>query len=227
MMNTENPIATFILASASPRRRQLLDLTGWKVMVKPVAIDETPQPGESAEAIARRLALAKLRVAALNRDKNELILAADTIVADGNRLLGKPIDTRDAERMLISLRGRSHNVYTAIALAKTRSGCEEIDICKTVVPMRDYSKKEIKAYIISGEPLDKAGSYGIQDEGFHPVEVERFNDCYANVMGLPLCHVVRAMYRLGYPLSVDVPAACQEFTGYTCTVHRGILRNQL
>jgi septum formation protein len=225
MMSTENPIASFILASASPRRRQLLALTGWKVIVKPVAVDEAPQPGESAEAIARRLALAKLRAAALNKDKNELILAADTIVVDGDRLLGKPTDSKDAERMLISLRGRSHSVHTAIALTKMCSGCEEIDICKTMVPMRDYSNKEIEAYIASGEPLDKAGSYGIQDEGFHPVEVERFNDCYANVMGLPLCHVVRAMYRLGYPLSVDVPEACQEFTGYTCTVHHAILRN--
>lgn len=177
-MNTENPTATFILASASPRRRHLVVLTGWKVIVKPVEVDEAPQPGESADVMARRLALAKMRVAVSNQDKNDVILAADTIVADGDRLLGKPVDTKDAERMLISLRGRSHSVFTAIALTEMRSGCEEIDICKTVVPMRDYSKDEVEAYIASGMQLDKAGSYGIQDDGFRPVEVERLNDCY-------------------------------------------------
>jgi len=224
-MTTENPTATCILASASPRRRHLLVLTGWKVIVKPVEVDEALQPGESADVMARRLALTKMRLAVSNQEKNNVILAADTIVADGDRLLGKPVDTKDAERMLINLRGRSHCVFTAIALTEMRSGCEEIDICKTVVPMRDYSKDEVEAYIASGEQMDKAGSYGIQDDGFRPVEVERLNDCYANVMGLPLCHVVRAMRRLGHPLAVDVPAACQMFTGYTCMVHRDILRD--
>jgi len=223
MMIPDRQTVTFILASASPRRRQLLGLTGWGVIVRPVEVDEAPKPGELAEVMARRLALAKMRATVSIQDVNSVILAADTIVADGDQSLGKPVNTSEAEAMLMNLRGRNHCVYTAIVLTDVSSNREEIDVCKTIVPMRDYSQGEVETYILSGEPMDKAGSYGIQDNGFRPVEVGMLKDCYTNVIGLPLCHVVRAMRSFGHPPTVDVPAACQIFTGFKCTVHPDIL----
>ena len=227
MMNPESQTVTFILASASPRRRHLLGLTGWGVIVRPVEVDEAPKPGELAEVMARRLALAKMRATVSIQDMHGVILAADTIVADGDQLLGKPVNTNEAQAMLMKLRGRSHCVYTAIALTDVSSNREQIDVCKTIVPMRDYSQDEVATYILSGEPLDKAGSYGIQDNGFRPVVVKMLKDCYTNVMGLPLCHVVRAMHSLGHPSTIDIPAACQISTGFKCTVHHEILGHRL
>jgi MAF protein len=217
-----------ILASNSPRRRQLLALGGWEFDVCPAPVDETPLEGELPVAYVRRLAESKVRAAA--GSAGGLFLAADTSVVDepatlGTKILGKPSDESDARRMLLALRGRTHQVYTALALYHPGNDRLLVDTCCTDVPMRNYSKAEVDSYIASGDPLDKAGAYAIQHAGFHPVEELR--GCYANVMGLPLCHLSRLLGELGIDSRSDLPQACQSALGYTCPVFEAILRRNL
>ena len=110
-----------------------------------------------------------------------------------------------------------------IVLIEPQNHHEIVEVCETLVPMRNYDLVEIEAYVASGSPLDKAGAYGIQDDGFQPVAAELLQGCYTNVMGLPLCHLVRAMRRLGHHPPVDVPTACQVYTGFLCPVYQQIL----
>jgi MAF protein len=194
-----------ILASNSPRRRQLLGLTQLAFRVIPADVDETPFEGEAAPDYVRRLAAAKAQVVNTQTEADTLVIAADTTVVDRNQILGKPVDVADAERMLRKLRGRSHQVYTAIALIKDANLL--VDCCASEVPMRNYREAEMRAYIASGDPLDKAGAYAIQHAGFRPVTGLR--DCYANVVGLPLCHLVRALRKFDFEPNADVPTACQ------------------
>ncbi len=126
--------------------------------------------------------------------------------------------------MLARLRGVMHTVTTAVSLLDTRTGQHLSELASSPVRMRPYSDAEIAAYVASGDPFDKAGAYAIQHAGFHPVE--RFDHCYANVMGLPLCHLTRLLTRVGLPPAVDVPAACQRHTGYTCPVYERILAGE-
>ncbi len=199
---------TFFLASNSPRRRQLLSLTGWNFSVRPVDIDERPLPGELPPDYVLRLAESKARAAGALASPGELILAADTTVADGERILGKPGDAAEARAMLQSLRGREHVVYTAIAIFDPAAVHLVTDLCAAHVLMRGYTDVEIDTYIASGDPFDKAGAYAIQNQGFHPVE--RVSGCYACVVGLPLCQVVRAMAQFGLKPPRDISAACPE-----------------
>jgi MAF protein len=215
--------AALWLASASPRRQRLLSLLGWPVEVRPVVVNEQPRANEDAVALAARLALAKAQGCDLPAEPG-VVLAADTVVADQVGLLGKPEHLEDAVRMLTRLRGRTHQVVTALALRQSLGGTETIDYCVTEVPMRDYTPDEVSEYVASGSPLDKAGGYGIQDRPFQPVAVDRLRGCYANVMGLPLCHLARSLRRLDLVPSVDVPAACMAETGYVCLVYPSILR---
>jgi MAF protein len=216
---------SLILASNSPRRRQLLAIGGWEFSISPAQVDETPLDGEPPVAYVRRLAENKVRAAA--GPTESLYLAADTTVVDeqallGTKILGKPSDEVDARRMLLSLRGRTHQVYTALALYHPGDDRLLVDTCCTDVPMRSYTQAEVDTYIASGDPLDKAGAYAIQHAGFHPVDELR--GCYANVMGLPLCHLSRLLGRLGIPSPADLPQACQAALGYTCPVYEAILR---
>jgi MAF protein len=210
------------LASGSPRRRELLDLIGLPFERTAVEIDETPQPGETAAAYTARLSQQKAR-AALTRAPTgpALILAADTTVADGDEILGKPADADEARSMLRRLRGRSHQVYTAITLLDSATGRSVTDVAITDVPMRAYSDVEIEDYIASGDPFDKAGSYAIQHPQFRPVA--ELSGCYANVVGLPLCHLVRALRMFGVELAADVPLRCQQHHRYDCDVTDQIL----
>lgn len=212
----------FILASASPRRAELLSLMGWQFGLCPVDLDETAGDDECPADLARRLALAKADAALQIMPQAEFLLAADTLVVDGEQVLGKPQDEGDAHRMLDALRGRDHRVISAIVL-KGSAG-EQVELCETKVPMRAYAADEIAAYIKTGSPMDKAGAYGIQDRDFNPVDVEQMRGCFANVMGLPLCHLLRAMRRLGADSRHDIPLACQSYTSYDCPVHAEILR---
>jgi MAF protein len=216
-----------VLASASPRRRELMALTGCDVEICPVLVDEMVQIDERAEALAIRLARAKARAAAAECTTYELVLAADTVVVASGTILGKPLDALDAERMLLMLRGREHEVITALVFLKPASGEEMVETCKTVVPMRAYEKIALQAYIAGGSPLDKAGAYGIQDREFNPVELSQMEGCFANVMGLPLCHMQRALGRLGHDLMADLPTRCMAYTGYDCSVYQEILRGKL
>jgi MAF protein len=225
-MTTEHKIGIINLASASPRRYSLLEITGWQANVCPVEIDEHPFQHEMAEVLVERLALTKARAAVAYHNPIGVVLAADTVVADGECLLGKPADKVEAKRMLSSLKGRSHRVLTTLVLIDQRTEREVIETCETLVPMRDYEMNEVETYIASGAPLDKAGGYGIQDDAFCPVAVGHLQGCYTNVMGLPLCHLVRAMSRLGGSPPVNVPQTCQAYTGYNCPVYNDILREQ-
>lgn len=217
-----NPM--FILASNSPRRQQMIAWTGWKFVQFPADVDERRRTDEPPAEYVLRLADTKARVAAARSRSVGPFLAADTIVVDGDELLGKPESTEDASRMLKQLRGRSHQVFTALALYDPPTLRMVKDLCVTNVPMRDYSDEEIDRYISSGDPFDKAGAYAIQHEEFHPVEA--FQGCFASVMGLPLCHMVRSLRKLGYEPPRDVPYTCQSNLGYTCPVTAAILRGE-
>lgn len=171
-----------ILASASPRRRELLAAAGIELTVRPASIDETPHPGESPAAYVQRLAEEKARAAWA---QGELTLGADTTVVVDGEILEKPADTADAERMLTRLSGRGHDVLTGYCVfdgATARTG-----VAQTRVVFHAMDPGEITDYAASGEPLDKAGAYGIQ--GLASKFVNRIEGCYFNVVGLPISRV--------------------------------------
>ena len=214
-----------VLASNSPRRRQLMALGGWTFTLIPASVDERPLPGEPPREYVLRLAEDKARTVAGRAPQATLVIAADTAVVDGADILGKPDDERQAEAMLRRLRGRSHQVYTALAALRLTDGVLLTDWCQTEVPMRRYSDEEMAAYIASGDPLDKAGAYAIQHEGFKPVE--QLSGCFANVMGLPLCHLARTMEKLGVPPERDVPTTCRAALNYDCMVYLQVLTGEI
>ena len=211
-----------MLASNSPRRRQLFGLGNWEYTVTVPDINEDPKVGEMPRDYVLRLAREKA-LAVFPEDGSDLIvIGADTAVIDGVETLGKPNDEADAERMLKQLRGRVHQVYTGLAIRRVRDEKTIVELCVTDVPMRNYTDSEIQSYVRTGDPLDKAGAYAIQHPQFQPVE--SMQGCYASVMGLPLCHVVRALRKLDVHPAADVPAACQSLLNYECPVSQRILR---
>ena len=181
----------FVLASGSPRRREILYLLGLEHEVRPPDVDERLRPGEAPGVQARRLAVEKASSTAADGD--DLILAADTLVVLGEEILGKPIDEADAVRMLVKLQGRQHEVHTGLAL---RFGDRiESDVAVTRVWFRSLDAAECEEYVASGEPLDKAGAYGIQ--GLGAVLVQRIEGEYFNVMGLPVQLLLSLLARFG------------------------------
>lgn len=172
-----------ILASASPRRAELLRAAGYEFDVRVVPVDETPRSGESAAALVARLSLAKARAVAAARD--EVILAADTSVVCDQAILNKPVDAGDALRMLRQLSGRAHEVLTGVTVR--RAGEEHTAVERTAVWLASLSAEDLEWYVASGEPLDKAGGYGIQ--GLASRFVTRIEGSYANVVGLPTARV--------------------------------------
>ncbi len=187
-------------------------------------LDESILPEESPADYVLRLAEAKARASAQYAHSGHIVIAADTAVVDGEEILGKPANMGAAESMLKQLRGHSHKVYTGIAVFRPQDEKLLTDLCVSVVPMRDYSDEEIETYVQSGDPLDKAGAYAIQHPQFQPVE--NFNGCYAGVMGLPMCHVVRTLNKLNTSPAADVPAKCQSTLRYQCPVFRAVLRGE-
>ncbi len=188
-------------------------------------MDETPLPGEDPRAYVIRLALGKARIAMEQLAPEHIVIAADTAVVDGRDILGKPLDAVEAALMLHRLRGRTHQVFTGVAVVRVSDGATVTDCCITDVPMRTYSDEEIQAYIATGDPLDKAGAYAIQHPGFSPVI--GLQGCYANVVGLPLCHLVRALGRFNIRAKTDIAEACQAELRYACPVFRQILEAQI
>lgn len=191
-----------VLASTSPRRRELLSRFGLPFSVVPVDVPEAPLPGEKPAQTAARLALAKARaaMASLPRPSNALIIGADTIVVYRGRPLGKPETPDAAVAMLDRLRGRTHSVVSAVAVLDTRSERSLVRTETTRVRLRPMSDEEIARYVATGDPLDKAGAYAIQNRTFQPVE--SIEGCYSNVVGLPLCALAEELSELG----VSVPA---------------------
>lgn len=187
-----------ILASASPRRRELLSRLGLEFSVRAAQADETLLPGLSSREQVIRLSAIKAQAVrdALVFRPGQVILSADTVVVLDEAILGKPNDTAQAEEMLHALSGRKHLVLTGVTVLTengSRQLCEE-----TEVFFRPLSPAEIAAYIRTGEPMDKAGAYGIQ--GFGSLFVEKIIGDYYNVMGLPLCAVGRLLRQAGIPI---------------------------
>jgi len=196
-----------ILASSSPRRRELLAQLGLPFTVLAPDIDESPSPGEAHIEHVQRLSREKAQAAARAMpgiEQADAVLAADTIVIDAQgQLLGKPADADHARQILRQLRNRVHTVTTAFTLYLPGSPPRQITeaVCTTVA-MRDYSDVEIERYIASGDPLDKAGAYAIQNENFSPVA--HIDGSYSNVVGLPLEALAAALHRCGL-LPADEP----------------------
>jgi len=181
-----NATLKLILASGSPRRADLLRGAGLDFEIVVPNVDETPLPGEAPDAFVMRTAREKAESIPAS---NAVILAADTAVVDGDRILGKPLDAADAAAMLRSLSGRTHEVMTGVCLRfPNRTACFHIE---TRVTFRKLSEKEIVDYVASGEPMDKAGAYAIQ--GGAAKTVRQVKGSYSNVVGLPLCEVIEKL----------------------------------
>ena len=208
--------SAFILASKSPRRRQLLAALGLEFTVDAADVDETPFPGEAPDALVCRLCREKAAAVAA-RHPDEVVLAADTLVVLDGALLGKPADALEAVAMLTSLRDCVHVVYTAVCVM--RDAQVETRVSATDVKMRAYTDAEIEAYVETGDPLDKAGAYGIQDPQFAPVA--SWDGCYSAVMGLPMGLAAEMLARAEVATVGDVIAACETMTGDRCCVSIG------
>lgn len=183
-----------ILASASPRRQRFLRELGLDFTVAPAAVDEQHRPGESPQEYVLRLAGEKALAVAPSR-RDAAVLAADTIVVLAGEILGKPVDPAHAEAMLASMSGRWHEVWTAYCLCRQADGLLVKQAVQTRVLFRPLTAELCRAYVLTGEPLDKAGSYGLQGRG--GFLVERIEGSYSNVIGLPVAEVITDLLRFG------------------------------
>lgn len=210
-----------ILASNSPRRQWLLSEMGLAYTVRAVNVDESALNGEAPEAYVLRVARLKAQAALIDQFGDKIVLAADTAVVDDGAIMGKPADEDHARSMLLSLRGREHQVISGVAVGCATDTTIYTDNCVTRVLMRPYDRTEVEAYIQSGDPMDKAGAYAIQYRQFNPVE--RVDGCYANVVGLPMCHVVRQLRQFGvFPEPAMVPL-CRKLFDFDCEISEKIL----
>ena len=206
---------SLVLASASQRRQQFLRDLGLTFTALATDIDETPRPGEAPDAMTLRLAIGKAQAAAARLPASPaLVIASDTTVALEGVIYGKPEDAADAERMLRDLRGRSHQVYSALCLLRLPDCEQHTRLHRTDVEMRAYSDAEIAAYVASGDPLDKAGAYGIQTAPFRPVCGLR--GCFASVMGLPLGDLRDLLASFGVTVAPAVPPICRGYGAKEC-----------
>lgn len=185
-----------LLASASPRRAEILRSAGFSFGVVKASIDETPRRGEAPAVLVQRLAAEKARVAAKGVREDSVILAADTEVVCDGRIFGKPATEEDAKAMLGSLSGKTHQVLTGIALMRMPRAELGVEMEETQVTFANLTSEEIAGYIASREPFDKAGGYAIQGRG--GVFVTRIEGCYFNVMGLPLARLYRMLREIGW-----------------------------
>jgi nucleoside triphosphate pyrophosphatase len=192
-------VTAVVLASGSPRRRDLLDQLGVTFTVAVPDIDETPRSGEDPVGYVGRLAVAKSAAVAAPGDA--LVIAADTTVDLDGRILGKPADAAEATAMLKALSGRTHRVHTGVALR--RGAVSNAGVATTLVTMTPIGDHALRWYVGTGEPLDKAGAYAVQGAG--GVFVERIRGSVSNVVGLPLHLVVRLAAELGVPLPAAEP----------------------
>ena len=186
---------TLVLASGSSRRREIVKALEMPLrMTVSDVVEGPPEAGEGAAEYAKRLSLEKAR-ASRHEEEGSLVLGADTIVVLDGEILGKPADEAEAVHMLKILRGRTHSVITGVTLLDADTGGHRSTTRASEVVMRNYGDDEIRAYVASGEPMDKAGAYAAQDERFNPAALLR--GCYLNVVGLPLCDVIDIMAEMG------------------------------
>jgi MAF protein len=208
----------FILASQSPRRRELLSLCGYPFQVMVADVDETivdiPDPAQNTIKTAQLKAEAIAAHQSETGTKRLIVLAADTIVALENQMLGKPAGPGEARHMLRLLRGMEHKVYTGMVLIEVGTREEITSVHAASVFMRPYTHKEIDRYIASGDPLDKAGAYAIQHPRFRPVD--SLNGCYLGVMGLSVCQLLLLLRQFDVPLLADINALRDAHNHHPC-----------
>jgi MAF protein len=214
-------MARLILASQSPRRRELLKLCGYPFDTMVVDVDEHsvshPNPAQDCIQTAQLKARAILDQFTIPRVERTIIIAADTTVALDGQMLGKPADEADAHRMLVALRDRAHEVHTGVVLLDLDSGQELLGSHTAVVTMRPYSDQEIIDYVTTGDPLDKAGAYAIQNHKFKPVS--KLDGCYLGVMGLSICHLLQLLDQLKLPLRTSMALLNVAHQHYSCPVY--------
>lgn len=201
---------SIILASTSPRRRELVSLFGLTFQFISADVDESPRANELPDDLVHRLSRAKAEIGA-QQFPDAIIVGADTIVWLDHTIIGKPTDANDAARMLKLLRDRPHTVYSGVTVMRGKQALTEI--ATTMVQMRKYTDEEIATFVATGEPLDKAAAYAIQNTVFKPVAY--IEGCFANVMGLPLCHLYRALKKFGVQLGTP-DRACQDHLNIVC-----------
>ena len=205
--------APVVLASRSPRRRELVRALDLDVRFMDPPGDETAQiPGEASSSFVVRQSVQKAVEAADGFADGAVVIGADTTVSLDGRLMGKPAGEDQATEMLRALRGREHTVFTGVTVVEAPSGRRRSVFRSTTVHMRAYSDEEIAAYVASGDPMDKAGAYAIQDRSFRPAA--GVVGCYLNVVGLPLCEVLPLLADTGVPANIrtdwELPPECRE-----------------
>ena len=210
--------ASLTLASASPRRRELMDTLGLEFTVTPADLTEEPIPGESPQDMVRRLSQEKAQAVAATMNTGLVIGADSTVVFEG-QAVGKPVDDEDARRMLRQLSGTTHHVATGLTVIDAASGRTLSDAMTSQITLRELSEQEIEASIASGVPRDKAGAYAVQDTELRPAA--DWEGCYNNIVGLPICRLLEMLRELGYrfPEGWSVPSAIA--CGEDCPVNGG------
>ena len=215
------PIA---LASRSPRRREMLSWLGLPFECLDGSINETPLPGEDPRGHVLRVAEEKALAAARELEGNWTIISADTVVVDEGTILGKPANAEDAARLLEKLNGREHFVDSGLIIYNLDDRSINKALCESRVQMRPITSEEILDYVSSGDPLDKAGAYAIQNRDFNPVP--EFSGCMANVMGLPLCHLLRELKDRRVLIKKNPSEVCNEQLGYDCPIWERVLAGE-
>lgn len=190
----------------------------------PVEINESQKADENPTDYVKRLANEKAFASSQKINSCGLVIAADTTVVHQGAILGKPADQADAFRILQNLRDGFHQVITCLVLVDLAEKKRNIEICSSLVKMRNYSNEEIHTYILSGDPMDKAGAYAIQHPDFNPVV--NFSGCFASVMGMPLCHLERNLRLYDDYQPLEIHKACKKYLDYTCPIHEQILNGE-
>jgi len=206
-----------VLASSSPRRKELLSSLGLAFRIKTADVDETPLPAESPDALAQRLALLKTQAVVdtlPTSDQPVLVIGADTVVGKGQSIYGKPVDAADAERMLSELQQGWHQVHSAVCVIESVTGRQRCLLNTTQVQMRDYTAQEVVEYISTGDPLDKAGAYAIQHPEFAPVK--QIKGCITAVMGLSLADLRTLLDEFDVRVQCAFADICERQADFTC-----------
>ena len=218
-----NKDTQMVLASQSPRRSELMKLFDFSFQVEPANIDESKNKTESPNSYAKRLALSKTLKVSQNHPRDSIVIGADTVVVQDNYVMGKPDTNSEAHSMLMQLQGKTHQVVTAIAIHFNKLGTTTQELCETSVQMRNMTEEEVAEYVYTGDSLDKAGAYAIQNVEFQPATP--LGGCLANVIGLPLCHMTRALQNNNVIVDTDIAEKCQNHIGYDCPVYASILQS--
>lgn len=218
-------MSQLILASASPRRKALLNLLNFPFAIQVADVDEDLIRDRDPVINVKRRAQLKAYGLKFSAPTEAIVLAADTTVAIDGMMLNKPVDPAEAKSMLQRLRGRQHQVHTAMALLNVQSGEMVTDVDSAEVYMRPYSDTEIEAYIATGDPMDKAGAYAIQHPVFTPAA--KLEGCYLTVMGLSVCRLMGLLAQFSIVVSVNKYEIQQTHQGHNCPLLTSLKKKHL